>query len=287
MNIAKKRRTSWDDIRAAAGERDAPGSKTTQSSISAWLIRPSVVQKTTASAPPTSTNGKDEASASEASSLPYKILDEDTNVTSAEGSKPSSFHNPRALGPSIQLRPCIPADIPLLKQLNSLLLPIPYPDSFYRETLEDSTISNLTVVATWQDAATDKARVVGWLRCRLLNYDDPLPSSQKRGPSQLVQSSGENVTTRPLLYLSTLTLLSPYRSLGIATALLHAVVVRAVQLYNIDSVGAHVWTANDDARAWYAKRGFVEIGKEDKYYPRLEPQSAVVLRRRIGVGDLT
>ena len=89
-----------------------------------------------------------------------------------------------------------------------------------------------------------------------------------------------------MLYLSTLVLLSPYRSQGIATHLLNRVVRRAVCSHGVTSVGAHVWEANSEALEWYQRRGFVIIGREEGYYRRLKPQGAVVVERRVGVRDL-
>lgn len=89
-----------------------------------------------------------------------------------------------------------------------------------------------------------------------------------------------------MLYISTLCVLSPYRSYGIATHLLQTILVRAVKEYGVKEVGAHVWEANEEGLLWYAKRGFREESKEEGYYRRLNPQGAVVLKRAVGVGDL-
>jgi len=89
-----------------------------------------------------------------------------------------------------------------------------------------------------------------------------------------------------MLYLSTLVLLSPYRSHGIAAHLLHLLTVRAIKQYGIGSIGAHVWEANQEGLDWYAKRGFEVVGEEADYYRRLKPSGAVVVRREVKVADL-
>lgn len=89
-----------------------------------------------------------------------------------------------------------------------------------------------------------------------------------------------------MLYLSTLVLLSPYRKHGIASHLLQTLTRRAIDDYGITSVGAHVWEANLDALEWYRKRGFCEIRRENGYYRRLDPQSAVVMQRKVSVMDM-
>ncbi|KAF2258720.1 acyl-CoA N-acyltransferase, partial [Lojkania enalia] len=156
--------------------------------------------------------------------------------------------------------------IPAFKRLNSLTLPVPYPPSFYTETMTEPHHS-ITLMALWhskpptnpQSSDTEKPLLVGAIRCRIL------PSS--------------------ILYISTLCLLSPYRSHGIATHLLQKVVMKAAKEHNVKSVTAHVWEANYDALKWYKKRGFEVVGKEEGYYRKLMPSGAILVRKVIGVGD--
>jgi ribosomal protein S18 acetylase RimI-like enzyme len=89
-----------------------------------------------------------------------------------------------------------------------------------------------------------------------------------------------------MLYLSTLMTLSPYRRHGVAIHLLREMTCRAVDNYGVCSVGAHVWEANVDALEWYRKRGFREVGRESDYYRRLDPSTAIVVQRDVGVMDL-
>jgi ribosomal protein S18 acetylase RimI-like enzyme len=128
---------------------------------------------------------------------------------------------------------------------------------------------SITMVALWHsspsqasssDVATEPPRLVGAIRCRLL------PSSQ--------------------LYISTIGILAPYRSHGIAMHLLQAVVKKAVNLHSVRCVTAHVWEANDEGLDWYKKRNFEILDKEEAYYRKLKPQGAHLVRKWIGVGDL-
>jgi ribosomal protein S18 acetylase RimI-like enzyme len=89
----------------------------------------------------------------------------------------------------------------------------------------------------------------------------------------------------PALYISTLSLLSPYRSYGIATHLLQRVTVKAVQEHDARSVMAHVWEKNDEGLEWYKKRGFEVVGKEEAYYRKLRPAGAMLVQKRVAVGD--
>ena len=127
---------------------------------------------------------------------------------------------------------------------------------------------SITLIALWHSDPTDaissqdKAppRLIGAIRCRLL------PSSQ--------------------LYISTIGILSPYRTHGIAMHLLQAVVKKAVAEHGVKCVTAHVWEANEEGLEWYKKRNFETLGKEDAYYRKLKPTGAFLVRKWIGVGDL-
>ena len=200
-----------------------------------------------------------------------------TTVSSPSKLKTPFGGNAPGLPPNVELRECKKEDIKSFKRLNSLLLPIPYADSFYREIMEDEVTSNITLMAVWHDSpansAKDNGTLIGAIRCRLFS---DLP-----GASSSIQTKDG-----PMLYLSTLVLLSPYRSHGIAARMLDVMVRRAVNDYGITSVGAHVWEANEEGLAWYRKRGFKEVGREEGYYRRLNPQGALVMMKSVGVMDL-
>jgi ribosomal protein S18 acetylase RimI-like enzyme len=167
--------------------------------------------------------------------------------------------------------------MPSFKKLNSILLPIPYPESFYKEILAEPVDRSLTLMALWHDTPSDigkvKGRLVGAIRCRLFTKPPGDSASQAR-------------VDGPMLYLSTLVLLSPYRSYGIAAHMLDCLIRSAVDDYGITSVGAHVWEANEEGLQWYRKRGFREVSREVGYYRRLNPRDAVVMLRDVGVMDL-
>lgn len=111
--------------------------------------------------------------------------------------------------------------------------------------------------------------MVGGIRCRL----EEVPASSEGGRAE------------KRVYVQTLCLLSPYRTMGVGTALLDAVVQVGIRGYGITSVYAHVWEANTEALEWYRKRGF-EVGElELGYYRRLKPAGARVVRRLLGVRD--
>jgi ribosomal protein S18 acetylase RimI-like enzyme len=226
---------------------------------------PASISRATSPAPPT-VEAAPEPAATAPPSAATPTLSDTPSDTPAAPSLPTLF-SLRPLPPNVRLEPLTPAHLPAFKQLNALTLPIPYPESFYKETMTEPHLS-VTLVALWtsspsssaDDPTASKPRLVGAVRCRLL------PSSQ--------------------LYISTIAVLAPYRAHGIAMHLLQAVVQKAVAEHSVRSVTAHVWEANDEGREWYAKRAFEVLGKEEAYYRKLQPQGALLVRKWIGVGDL-
>ncbi|KAG9812896.1 acyl-CoA N-acyltransferase, partial [Aureobasidium melanogenum] len=180
---------------------------------------------------------------------------------------------PKALVNNITLAPCDKSLIQSFERLNTLLLPIPYPPTFYKEILSDPIASDLTLLAVWHDtpssASTSPGKVIGGIRCRIL----PDPSTQATPKDKI-------------LYISTLGVLSAFRGYGVASWLLCLLIEKGISKYGVTAVGAHVWEASPEAREWYAKRGFRETHLEQHYYRRLTPQGAYVLRRDIRPRDL-
>ncbi|KAL9086799.1 MAG: hypothetical protein Q9165_006946 [Trypethelium subeluteriae] len=189
------------------------------------------------------------------------------------------FSQIKTLPPNVSLVPVTSQTLPAFQRLNALLLPIPYPQNFYSEILSDELTASITLLALWHDLPSDAGTVVGGIRCRLLSpprstprLPSPPPSSS---PSESLQKWWEQQRqVPPILYLSTLSVLAPYRRHGIASHLLKTLLVRAVADHGIEEVQAHVWEANEDALEWYEGRGFVRVEFEDGYYPRLRPTGA-------------
>lgn len=196
---------------------------------------------------------------------------------SSEHPSPSRPSGTR-IHPDVELHRPQQEDIAGLRRLNGLLLPISYPDSFYKEIISDPVAQNLTLLARWtQDDAgvncssrpQNPAKLIGAIRSRLLDVSEGPP--RKPGP---------------MLYISTLVLLAPYRKLGIATQMFNAVLRTAIDQHGVTSVGVHVWEANTDALEWYTKRGFREIHYDPAYYSKLSPHGARVMTRDVSVLDV-
>ncbi|KAF1851664.1 carbohydrate-binding module family 1 protein [Cucurbitaria berberidis CBS 394.84] len=147
---------------------------------------------------------------------------------------------------NVQLVPLTEELMPAFKRLIALTLPIPYPESFFKETMTEPHHS-ITLVALWHSSPTSN--------------DSVNPSPEK---PHLVGA----------LYISTIGILAPYRSHGIAMHLLQAVVKQAVELHSVRCVTAHVWETNEEGLEWYKKRNFETLGKEEGYYRKLRPQGA-------------
>jgi N-alpha-acetyltransferase 50 len=160
-----------------------------------------------------------------------------------------------------------------LRRINSLLLPINYPDSFYHKILDPSPIS-LSRVILWTEPHSKETKVVGGIVCRL----DP---SLAPGSAQILEGSYD-------VYLQSLVLLSPYREKGLAAAALRSVIEAATQQdgIRIRELYAHVWTENTEALEWYAARGFQRDEQViNGYYKRLKPETAWILRRKLVPSD--
>lgn len=166
------------------------------------------------------------------------------------------------------ITPISESQVQPLRRINSLLLQIPYPDSFYRTIVDPNTRTSLSRVAVWADSPSTEGKVVGGIVCRL-------------EPSQMNPKECD-------LYIQSLALLSPYRSQGLATALLDSIIAATAHLttVKVTSLYAHVWTENQDGLTWYAARGFTrEKYALQGYYRKLKPDTAWVLRRRLVPSD--
>jgi ribosomal protein S18 acetylase RimI-like enzyme len=252
-----------------------------QTSITTWFKKSAAVKQSTVSSGVTdqesSTSSSNPPHTQHAPTLSQPQPTPQPTLTSQPNPPTTSTlplsNPPTQLVKNITLVPCDKSLIPSFQRLNTLLLPIPYPQTFYKEILSDPTASDLTLLALWHNdpstSSTTPGRVIGGIRCRIL----PDPSTQASPKDKI-------------LYISTLGVLSPFRSYGIASWLLHLLIERGIRDYGVNAVGAHVWEASNEAREWYRKRGFRETHLERGYYRRLTPQGAYVLRREIGPTDL-
>lgn len=172
---------------------------------------------------------------------------------------------PASLPREASIRPVTRSDINALRRINALLLPVSYSDHFYQRAVDPATSGPFSRVITWaHDGAEPK--VVGGVVCqveRTIHSDGSLPQH---------------------LYIQSLCLLSPYRSLGLVNAAVDNIVATAVANPRLEvcTVTAHVWTENEEGLKWYEGRGF----QRDEhpicgYYMKLRPDSAWLVRRPV------
>ncbi|KAI0522205.1 acyl-CoA N-acyltransferase [Xylaria bambusicola] len=231
-------------------------------------------------APPSSSKKDKRSSTSPPpkSPAPTTIIQTMTQQTATTTpSRPANLH-PQASISRIQSE-----HIPVLRRITSLLLPVNYPDSFYARLSDPLSSGAFSRVILWHDeknGSSAPGKVIGGLVCR------PEPSPFHSGTVETSRSP-----TRPTvpsaqpnaLYIQSLVLLSPYRGLGLAAALLDEVVADAVRSeFACESVWAHVWTQNEEGMQWYTARGFARVEEVKKYYHKLQPDSAWIVRRDIG-----
>ena len=216
---------------------------------------------------------------------------------------------PPSLPPQASIVPVAETHVPVLRRINSLLLPVAYPDSFYSRILDPLASGLFSRTILWKDGPAAEPKVIGGLVCRLESNPFLDASGKPVSPRQQQQhlqsqvqataSGPPSSTANPLLtnktpyhaiYIQSLTLLSPYRSQGLAAAALEHIVASASLLpatgSNIDvrTVYAHVWTENHDGLKWYESRGFHREGREPVkgYYFKLRPDTAWIVSRQIG-----
>lgn len=205
-------------------------------------------------------------------------------------SLPSTTLSPH---PSATIVPVTEAHIPALRRINALLLPVNYTDAFYRAILDPAVSGLFSRAILWAPSAADAPKVVGGLICRL----EPSPFDPASGAydASLAKSSAKSAAPPQragqghALYIQSLVLLAPYRGLGLVTACLEGI-FEALRLVTRESGGnglriewvyAHVWTRNEEGLAWYGRRGFERDGVLDKYYWKLQPDSAWVIKKRV------
>ncbi|CAK7271696.1 hypothetical protein SEPCBS57363_004753 [Sporothrix epigloea] len=202
------------------------------------------------------------------------ILQATGAIEDADGNLVMPMSTSSPLSKTAQNKIVFPRDIhiPNLVSVNGILLPMRYPDSFYKFVADRTRIASLFN----RVILGDDGEVVGGVVCRL-------------EPSPFVTDGGNGLA----VYIQSLALLSPYRGRGLMAAVLESIEATALELSKaaattflattgpIGSLFAHVWTEHDDALQWYAARHFVRQGDApiENYYFSLRPGTAWMVRR--------
>jgi ribosomal protein S18 acetylase RimI-like enzyme len=161
------------------------------------------------------------------------------------------------------IRVATSADINALRRINSLLLSVSYPDSFYKAVVDSPSSAPFSRVITWSQDG-EEPKVVGGVVSRV----EP-------------KFAG---STDQTLYIRSLCLLAPYRSMGLMSAAVDNIVAAAAALPELHATTAtaHVWIENEEGLEWYEKQGFKRVGQPLKgYYLKLRPDSAWLVERQV------
>lgn len=188
-----------------------------------------------------------------------------------------------SLPPNASIVPIQPGHVSSIKRINSLLLCISYPSWFYTQLSPPTAYGAYSRAILWDPSPPGKPNtsapiVVGSLIIRR----DPVSEFKKKDDATVADDTS--------LYVAALTLLSPYRHYGLATAALESVIRQVVattsgEASGIKSLYCHVWTKNTEGLEWYKKQGFRVEQTVENYYMKLSPPDAHILRRNVGVLD--
>ncbi|KAF5393426.1 hypothetical protein D9757_000777 [Collybiopsis confluens] len=142
-----------------------------------------------------------------------------------------------------------PHNLGTLRKLNSVLFPISYSDRFYADVLK-SEVEDYCKLVYYNDIP------VGTICCRIESKDNE---------------------TR--LYLMTMGVLAPYRSRGLGSQSLRQVIdaVKSHPKSQIGKIYLHVQTSNSEAKFFYEKHGFVQVGVHENYYKKIVPRDAWIM----------
>ncbi|KAI0743558.1 acyl-CoA N-acyltransferase [Daedaleopsis nitida] len=141
-----------------------------------------------------------------------------------------------------------------VRKLNSVLFPIKYSDKFYSDIVQPE-VEDFCQLIYYNDIP------IGTMCCRL---------EVKDGVAKL--------------YLMTLAVLAPYRSRGIGSQSLQHLIDTATAHAKpkIAAIYLHVQISNTDAKRFYQRHGFAEVGLYENYYKKITPHDAWILEKVIG-----
>mmetsp|Transcript_19656 Transcript_19656/g.27100 ORF Transcript_19656/g.27100 Transcript_19656/m.27100 type:complete len:183 (+) Transcript_19656:36-584(+) len=155
----------------------------------------------------------------------------------------------RKITPRIDLGEVTDKNIGQLKLLNSVIFPVQYRETFYKDVLAFPELTRL--------AFYNSDILAGAVCCR-----------------EIVEEG------TPKLYIMTLGVLAAYRNHGIGSILLEFVLNKICkERPHIKQVYLHVQVSNDVAIEFYKKFGF-EVGKKiENYYRRIEPADCFLVQK--------
>ncbi|WVR09577.1 hypothetical protein IAU60_006647 [Kwoniella sp. DSM 27419] len=163
-----------------------------------------------------------------------------------------------------------------LRRINSVVIPVVYSDTFYKQ-VRDPLLDDVNKLIYYADIP------VGAICCRF----DNLAKGSKEPPT---------------LVVLTLAILAPYRSLNLGTSLLLSTLRASIHpttppppvpsdkqantrgslaavppRQKVNRALAHVQVGNEDAKRFYERLGFKQVGVEENYYSKAEPKGAMIM----------
>ncbi|KAF7981880.1 hypothetical protein HWV62_31451 [Athelia sp. TMB] len=146
-----------------------------------------------------------------------------------------------------------PNNIGTLRKINGVVFPIKYSEKFYQDVL-------LPELEEF---------------CKLVYYNDV--------PVGTICCKIETKDEQTNLYLMTMGVLAPYRSRKLGSESLELIIsaASAQKQPAISHIYLHVQVSNTDARRFYERHGFKEVGLHENYYKKILPRDAWILRREI------
>ncbi|GEQ68384.1 hypothetical protein JCM33374_g2052 [Metschnikowia sp. JCM 33374] len=151
----------------------------------------------------------------------------------------------------ITLDDLTPNNLGTFKKINQVSLPTSYPESWYKESLDNGQVVKL---------AFYNELPVGAIKGRLFNSSKKLPTFEVATTSNMNSKIVMNA-----LYLESLAVLKAYRNQGVGNELLQWIIAEAKQRF-VHEIYLHVHVKNDEAIQWYKKKGFVQSEEIVKDY---------------------
>ncbi|KAI0675322.1 acyl-CoA N-acyltransferase [Trametes maxima] len=150
-----------------------------------------------------------------------------------------------------------PNNLGTVRKLNSVLFPIKYSEKFYNDITQPDVEDFCQLNGSGSVEVYYNDIPVGTMCCRV---------EVKDGQAKL--------------YLMTLAVLAPYRSRGIGSqSLKHLIDTAAAHVKpKIDAIYLHVQVSNGDAKRFYQRHGFKEVGLYENYYKKITPHDAWILQ---------
>jgi len=139
------------------------------------------------------------------------------------------------------------------------LFPIKYSEKFYQDVLLPE-LEDFCKLVYFNDVP------VGTICCRLETKDG-----------------------QTKLYLMTMGVLAPYRDRRLGSQSLELIFDAASSHMKpkITHVYLHVQTSNGDAKRFYERHGFKEVGIHENYYKKIQPRDAWILQKVVQSGERT